>query len=491
MTSSRNPVFDEPTTGLWSAVGGLGTGIGTIVGSTVQGVGDGRERAKEEGAYGFFAGVMGGLAEGAVTGGYQAACGLGTGVMHVAKGVYHTPLALAAMAKGWEWDERTRRWIVYNLPEEANLVLNMDEKGYIEWMTSSGKSFSSDGETSENQQRSSEGNAVKDTALYDLLGVAPDASPAQIKKAYYKKAVQCHPDKNPDDPTANERFQALSNAFQVLSDPELRAKYDKGGDEAVKGQQGMDAGVFYAMMFGSDAFEPIIGKMSILANMGFDSKDAEAPEGVSPEVFHAASQQLAAWRREVEVATNLARILEPYVSGDADEEKFREQIQLIGSDLGVTAVGQALVNCIGYCYETYGKLALGTANVSGTAEDRVRGAASYWASSGHNVVTKLRLGIAAVKAADAEKRAKELGTGDLNAQAQEKAVEVIWRAMVQEVEAMLTEVVFKVTRDQSVDIDTRKKRAQALVLAGGVLQALTSNASDEVADLTSRMQQVM
>merc|ERR1719401_1148360 len=103
-------------------------------------------------------------------------------------------------------------------------------------MTSAGKGFPLDVDKTDTPQPT-EKRVVKETSFYDLLGVSPDASAAQIKKAYYRKAVQCHPDKNPNDPTANERFQELGNAFQVLSDAELRAKYDRGGEEALKEQQ--------------------------------------------------------------------------------------------------------------------------------------------------------------------------------------------------------------------------------------------------------------
>ncbi len=50
---------------------------------------------------------------------------------------------------------------------------------------------------------------VKDTSYYDLLGINPDASDLEIKKAYRKKAILTHPDKNPDDPEAAERFQEV------------------------------------------------------------------------------------------------------------------------------------------------------------------------------------------------------------------------------------------------------------------------------------------
>lgn len=53
-----------------------------------------------------------------------------------------------------------------------------------------------------------------------------NASPADIKKAYRKKSVEIHPDKNPDDPDAVSKFQDLSAAYEVLSDADKRRKYD-------------------------------------------------------------------------------------------------------------------------------------------------------------------------------------------------------------------------------------------------------------------------
>ncbi|MSZ77570.1 MAG: DnaJ domain-containing protein, partial [Actinobacteria bacterium] len=65
--------------------------------------------------------------------------------------------------------------------------------------------------------------------LYDLLGVARDADADAIKKAYRRLARQLHPDVNPD-PETQEKFKEVSRAYEVLSDPQKRAAYDRGGD---------------------------------------------------------------------------------------------------------------------------------------------------------------------------------------------------------------------------------------------------------------------
>ncbi|KAH8381382.1 hypothetical protein KR093_003930 [Drosophila rubida] len=66
-----------------------------------------------------------------------------------------------------------------------------------------------------------------DVNLYDLLGVSIEAEQAEIRKAYRKRALDCHPDKNPDNPQAAERFHELSKALEILTDATARAAYDK------------------------------------------------------------------------------------------------------------------------------------------------------------------------------------------------------------------------------------------------------------------------
>jgi molecular chaperone DnaJ len=74
--------------------------------------------------------------------------------------------------------------------------------------------------------------------FYEILGVSKSASAAEIKKAYRKKAIEFHPDKNPGDATAEENFKIAAEAYEVLSDDNKKAKYDQYGHAAFDGASG-------------------------------------------------------------------------------------------------------------------------------------------------------------------------------------------------------------------------------------------------------------
>ena len=79
---------------------------------------------------------------------------------------------------------------------------------------------------------------------YEVLGVDKTASAEEIKKAYRKKAIQYHPDKNPGDKEAEEKFKEAAEAYEVLSDPQKRQRYDQFGFAGMSGAGGFSGGDF-------------------------------------------------------------------------------------------------------------------------------------------------------------------------------------------------------------------------------------------------------
>jgi molecular chaperone DnaJ len=98
---------------------------------------------------------------------------------------------------------------------------------------------------------------------YEILKITKTATKAEIKKAYRKKAIKYHPDKNPDDKTAEEKFKTAAEAYEVLSDDNKRARYDQYGHAAFEGPQGGGGG------FGGMNMEDIFSQFGDIFGGGF------------------------------------------------------------------------------------------------------------------------------------------------------------------------------------------------------------------------------
>jgi DnaJ-class molecular chaperone len=93
---------------------------------------------------------------------------------------------------------------------------------------------------------------MADRDFYNILGVSRDAAPDEIKKAYRQLARELHPDRNPDDEQAEERFKEVSAAYSVVSDPEKRKLYDEFGEMGLR--EGFDPDAYHGAAQGAGGF---------------------------------------------------------------------------------------------------------------------------------------------------------------------------------------------------------------------------------------------
>ncbi|KAF8885216.1 X-domain of DnaJ-containing-domain-containing protein [Infundibulicybe gibba] len=354
-----------------------------------------------------------------------------------------------------------------------------------------------------------------ETGYYDILGVPVTATTDDIKKAYRRLAIKHHPDKNPDDPNAEERFKEIAIAYQTLSDDTLRKKYNEFGPKESAPEGGyVDPEEVFGAIFGGDRFTPIIGNISLARDMKTALQEAEEAEGdedvnkprdakgkiIVSEEEKARKEEKErkknAEKAEVraervhKLVENLERklgIFTESATGPEDPDvsrSWRTICEMEAEELKRESYGMELLQTIGFTYMSKAKHHLATNQtffgVGGWLHN-VQGKYHVFSET----VSTLRSAIELKSVFDQIQAAEKAGNlspeekKKLEEQAAEKGLQALFKGTKLEVESVLRETCDRVLGDPNITRGKAQLRAVALQILGEAYMSVKKDGGEE------------